>query len=582
MQISDYVVHQLGYSNSACGAFFECARTKKHSFKEDDLKSFFDEVAKNYTHRNATYLLQRTFKSLTLERTLTVYKVTSAQFQSQLQNMSKCYDFFNNAFTQPKQNVLLRSIEACFETILSAFTFVEAGREPESSWEASHVLQVYWKIAAVPFCLVISFKALLGSTIVALTATAMAVVAIASALFIYMKFFRKLSHMLGFVNLSRLADNGTLQPIFGRDDEIQTAIAYLDCGLNTIVTGKPGTGKTAFHSGVATQMRSNEFAPHMRQREMLSGNSANLQGDAFAVDNTDRLSRFQSRILQNSQRVLVGFDEIQTLMQPRTRIAEKFKTAVDRSTQSLGPCLGTMTKEDYDNLVCRDAALARRFPVEIELKPLSCDKTVMILQALHLLDGADVLVDEDIFSLIYEKTSELKEYSQPDISIIVFCLSLAEARKKQWETKVQKELEEQRVKCQQLRSKYLKCLGKEEEDKVGKELEEISSRFSETQKLRNYEVENFKNRTTLMRSKAKTILELCQLSRSILEQPKHAQNLIWKKQFLFLKLSLLPVLEQKINAFAPIPKVDRELVTKVLTRFNPKPKSPTLEVKGEI
>lgn len=172
-------------------------------------------------------------------------------------------------------------------------------------------------------------------------------------------------------NISQEAARGQLDPVIGREDEINNLIAVLarKTKNNPVLVGEPGVGKTAVAEGLA-QIILKETGP-----DFLDGNivisldlSSVLAGTKYRGEFEDRLKRILDEI-QRTPRIIIVIDEIHTLVgagaaEGAVDAANMLKPALARGKFK---CIGATTKEEYRKYIERDTALERRFqPVAVE------------------------------------------------------------------------------------------------------------------------------------------------------------------------------------------------------------------------
>jgi len=178
---------------------------------------------------------------------------------------------------------------------------------------------------------------------------------------------------------------GTMEPIIGRDEEIETVIGILSRKHknNPALIGEPGVGKTAIAEGLAQRMAADCVPPQLRGKRLMSLNMANL------VAGTKYRGEFEERlrdVLQEIRRagnVILFVDEMHTIVgagaaEGAIDAANILKPALGRGELQL---LGATTLTEYRKYIEKDPALERRFrPVMIEEpKP---EATMAILRGL--------------------------------------------------------------------------------------------------------------------------------------------------------------------------------------------------------
>ena len=178
---------------------------------------------------------------------------------------------------------------------------------------------------------------------------------------------------------------GTMEPVIGRDREIDTVISIL-CRKNKnnpALVGEPGVGKTAIAEGLAQRMAAGNVPPQLKDKRLISLNMANLvAGTKYRGEFEERLLDVLSEIRRSGD-VILFVDEMHTIVgagaaEGAIDAANIFKPALGRGELQM---LGATTREEYRKFIEKDAALDRRFrPVAVE-EP-SGESALAILRAL--------------------------------------------------------------------------------------------------------------------------------------------------------------------------------------------------------
>jgi ATP-dependent Clp protease ATP-binding subunit ClpC len=188
-------------------------------------------------------------------------------------------------------------------------------------------------------------------------------------------------------NLSQLAWDGRLDPLIGRDEEVEAALDILHKrrANNPCLVGDPGVGKTALVEGLAARLldddrRQGSLGAHI----IVELNMGTLvAGTQLRGSFSERLAGIQAEVRRGQGRVIVFIDEIHNLIgagatgDSSLDAANELKAALARGEF---PCIGATTVDEYQKHIERDAALARRFQA-IEI----CEPTVE--QAIAILRG---------------------------------------------------------------------------------------------------------------------------------------------------------------------------------------------------
>lgn len=189
------------------------------------------------------------------------------------------------------------------------------------------------------------------------------------------------------VNISKLASEGKLEAVIGRDEEIKQAIQILSRRRknNPCLIGEPGVGKTSIAEGLANLIHQGKVPSSMKDKVIISLDLPSMiAGAKFRGEFEDRLKGVIKEIEQAGNRIILFIDEIHLIVG-----AGKSEGAMDASNilkPSLArggiKCLGTTTTDEYSRYIEKDAALARRFQ-SIYINEPSEEDTKKILYGLR-------------------------------------------------------------------------------------------------------------------------------------------------------------------------------------------------------
>jgi ATP-dependent Clp protease ATP-binding subunit ClpC len=166
-------------------------------------------------------------------------------------------------------------------------------------------------------------------------------------------------------NLTAMAARGELDPVVGRDAEIDRALDVLAkrSANNPCLVGAPGVGKTAIAHGVARRIAARQGVQGLDDRVIVEVPIGELlAGTGVRGALAERLGSIRKEVAQAHGRVVVFLDEIHALLggEAGEEAANELKTALARGEL---PCIGATTLTEYKRAIERDAALARRFTV---------------------------------------------------------------------------------------------------------------------------------------------------------------------------------------------------------------------------
>ena len=187
-------------------------------------------------------------------------------------------------------------------------------------------------------------------------------------------------------NWSRLAAEGKLDPVIGRQTEIDRVIQILGRRTknNPVLVGEPGVGKTAIAEGLAVRIYNQDIPELLQDKQIISLDMGSLMaGTKFRGEFEERLNNIMQEVRQSTNIILV-IDEIHTLVgagaaEGGTDAANMLKPALARGEMQ---CIGATTLDEYRKHIERDAALERRFQPVMVGEP-SVDETIEILRGLR-------------------------------------------------------------------------------------------------------------------------------------------------------------------------------------------------------
>jgi ATP-dependent Clp protease ATP-binding subunit ClpB len=349
-------------------------------------------------------------------------------------------------------------------------------------------------------------------------------------------------------DLVRMAREGKLDPVIGRDSEIRNTIRILSRRTknNPVLIGEPGVGKTAVVEGLAQRIRSGDVPEGLKDKTIYALDmGALIAGAKFRGEFEERLKSVLNEIEKSDGRILLFIDELHNIVG-----AGRADGAMDAGNL-LKPllargelhCIGATTLDEYRKYIEKDAALERRFQ-KIFVDQPTVEDTISILRGLkerfEIHHGVRI-TDGALIACATLSDRYIGDRFLPDKAIDLMDEAAAKIR-----TEIDSmpaELDETARKIMQLEIEK-QALGKESDDASKVRLEHIEKELSELKEANNRmraQWENEKKAITELKG-AKQQIEEVKLQIEEAEQRYDLEKLAQ------LKYGALPELEKKLEA----------------------------------
>ena len=188
------------------------------------------------------------------------------------------------------------------------------------------------------------------------------------------------------IDLTQLAQEGKIDPVIGREDEIRRIIQILSRRTknNPVLIGEPGTGKTTVVEGLAKRIVEGDIPENLKGKKLVTLDlGAMVAGAMFRGQFEERLKNFIKEVIKTDGEIIVFIDELHTIVgagaaEGQMDVSNMIKPELARGKMKV---IGATTLNEYQKYIEKDAALERRFQ-HVYLAEPNCDDTITILRGI--------------------------------------------------------------------------------------------------------------------------------------------------------------------------------------------------------
>lgn len=289
-------------------------------------------------------------------------------------------------------------------------------------------------------------------------------------------------------NLTEQARDGLLDPVIGRENEIQETAVILSRRTknNAILVGDAGVGKTAVVEGLAQAIVAGKVPETIQDKEIYSIDLSSLEaGTQYRGSFEENIKQLVEEV-KAAGNIILFFDEIHQILGTGATggedggkgLADIIKPALSRGELSV---IGATTQDEYRNTILKNAALARRFNDVVINEPTAAD-TLRILQGIKELYEKHhhvVLPDDVLKAAVDYSIQYIPQRTLPDKAIDLIDMTAAHVAAKNSPTDVET-LDQRLKKLEAAKEAAIKAEDFTKAADIKKSIEEIKQKIKET------------------------------------------------------------------------------------------------------